>query len=187
VSPPVLRSERLILRTAAVPDVPAILRFFDENREHMTPWEPPRPADFHTDGFWRLQVDRHRRAFETGVALMLFMFEQERPAEVVGQISFTGIVRGPAEMCFLGYALAARVEGRGLMQEGLRAALDYVFATLHLHRVMANFMPHNTRSNNVLRGLGFTIEGYARDYLFVNGAWRDHVLTSLTNPAWTPE
>jgi hypothetical protein len=26
------------------------------------------------------------------------------------------------------------------------------------------------------------VEGYARDYLIVAGAWRDHVLTSLTNP-----
>jgi len=52
--------------------------------------------------------------------------------------------------------------------------------------VMANFMPHNTRSNAVLRRLGFIVEGYARDYLFVNGTWRDHVLTSLTNQDWKP-
>ena len=30
------------------------------------------------------------------------------------------------------------------------------------------------------------VEGYARDYLYVNGAWRDHVLTSLTNHDWKP-
>jgi ribosomal-protein-alanine N-acetyltransferase len=29
-----------------------------------------------------------------------------------------------------------------------------------------------------LRALGFTVEGYARDYLFIDGAWRDHVLTA---------
>jgi ribosomal-protein-alanine N-acetyltransferase len=28
------------------------------------------------------------------------------------------------------------------------------------------------------------VEGYARDYLFLDGVWQDHVLTSLTNPAW---
>ena len=34
-----------------------------------------------------------------------------------------------------------------------------------------------------LRGLGFVPEGYARDYLFIDGAWRDHIMTALTNPA----
>ena len=32
----------------------------------------------------------------------------------------------------------------------------------------------------------FPNAGYARDYLFVGGGWRDHVLTSLVNPTWRP-
>lgn len=184
---PVIRTERLILRCAAETDVDALLRFFDENREHMAPWEPPRPEDFHTAEFWRTQVGRHRRAFETGSALMLFMFPRGEPTDVIGQISYTSIMRGPAQMCTVGYALASTAQGQGYMHEGLKASLDYVFDELNLHRVMANFMPHNLRSNAVLRRLGFAVEGYARDFLYVNGAWRDHVLTSLTNPRWSPD
>ncbi len=173
-----------MVRIATEEDVPALLRFFTENREHMAPWEPPRPADFLTEDFWRVQVGRHHRAFESGAAVMLFMFLREDPGEVVGQISLTSIVRGPADMCVLGYAVAARRQGQGYMHEGLQAAIEYAFGGLNLHRVMANFMPHNVRSNAVLRRLGFTVEGYARDYLFIGGAWRDHVLTALTNPQW---
>jgi [ribosomal protein S5]-alanine N-acetyltransferase len=183
---PVIRTERLIVRGAAETDVQSLIRFFAENGEHMAPWEPARPADFHTEEFWRIQVGRHRRAFESGSAVMLFMFPKEQPVEVVGQISFTSIVRGPADMCTLGYALAAKAQGNGYMHEALEASIRYVFEQLHMHRVTANFMPHNERSNSVLRRLGFTVEGYARDYLYVNGGWRDHVLTSLTNPEWKP-
>jgi ribosomal-protein-alanine N-acetyltransferase len=182
----VIRTERLIVRGAQESDVAALVRFFDVNREHMAPWEPPRPPDFHTEEFWRLQVGRHRRAFETGSAVMLFIFAKEDPGEVVGQISYTSIVRGPADMCMLGYALAESAQGKGFMHEALEATNAYVFKQLNMHRVMANFMPHNTRSNAVLRRLGFTVEGYARDYLYVNGGWRDHVLTSLTNDHWKP-
>jgi ribosomal-protein-alanine N-acetyltransferase len=184
---PVIRTERLILRCAAETDVPALLRFFDANREHLAPWEPQRPSDFHTDDFWRVQVSRHRRAFESGTALMLFMFLRDHPTAVIGQVSYTGIVRGPAEMCMVGYALDRDAQGQGYMQEALKASLEYVFGQLNLHRVMANFMPHNQRSNSVLRRLGFVVEGYARDYLLINGEWRDHVLTSLTNPDWKPD
>jgi ribosomal-protein-alanine N-acetyltransferase len=181
---PVLTTERLVVRGASESDVPALLRFFDENRAHLAPWEPIRPEDFHTDDFWLQQVGRHRRAFDSGTALMLFLFLRSDPNEVLGQVSYTGILRGPAEMCMLGYALAEKAQGHGYMYEALRASLDYVFEIMNMHRVMANFMPHNLRSNAVLRRLGFTVEGYARDYLYVDGAWRDHVLTSLTNPNW---
>lgn len=150
----------------------------------MAPWEPPRPEGFLTEEFWRVQVGRHHRAFENGAAVILFMFPRDDPSQVAGQISLTSIVRGPADMCVIGYAIAQRLQGQGLMHEALRATIDYAFSTLNLHRLMANFMPHNTRSHSVLRRLDFVIEGYARDYLYIGGEWRDHVLTSLTNPAW---
>ena len=50
-----------------------------------------------------------------------------------------------------------------------------------MHRIMANYMPHNQRSGNLLKKLGFVVEGYARDYLLINGKWEDHILTSLNN------
>jgi ribosomal-protein-alanine N-acetyltransferase len=43
-------------------------------------------------------------------------------------------------------------------------------------------VPTNERSGRLLRRLGFVVEGYARDYLFIGGQFRDHVLTSLTHP-----
>jgi ribosomal-protein-alanine N-acetyltransferase len=48
---------------------------------------------------------------------------------------------------------------------------------------MANYRPENERSGILLERLGFVREGLAKDYLFIDGQWRDHVLTSLTNPA----
>jgi ribosomal-protein-alanine N-acetyltransferase len=68
------------------------------------------------------------------------------------------------------------------MSEALRAGIAYVFETLGFHRIQANHLPANERSARLLRRLGFSVEGYARDYLYINGAWRDHVLTSLTSP-----
>jgi len=50
--------------------------------------------------------------------------------------------------------------------------------------VMAGYVPRNRRSAAVLRRAGFTVEGYARDYLLINGHWEDHILTAITNPDW---
>ena len=53
-----------------------------------------------------------------------------------------------------------------------------------LHRVQANVRPENARSLALLEGLGFEREGLARRYLFIDGAWRDHVTTALRHPTW---
>jgi ribosomal-protein-alanine N-acetyltransferase len=69
------------------------------------------------------------------------------------------------------------------MFEALQAGIAYAFDELGFHRVMANYMPVNERSGRLLRRLGFVVEGYARDFLLIDGQWRDHVLTALTAPA----
>ena len=56
----------------------------------------------------------------------------------------------------------------------------------HMHRIMANCMPHNHRSGALLTRLGFEPEGYAKDYLLIDGQWQDHILTALTHKEWLP-
>jgi len=94
------------------------------------------------------------------------------------------IVFGAFEACYLGYGLDVDAVGKGYMTETLAAALTFVFDTLRLHRVMANYMPSNERSAAVLRRLGFRVEGYAKDYLEIDGTWRDHILTALNADEW---
>lgn len=53
-----------------------------------------------------------------------------------------------------------------------------------MHRIMAAYLPYNQRSGKLLKRLGFIVEGYARDYLTIDGQWQDHILTSLTNRNW---
>jgi ribosomal-protein-alanine N-acetyltransferase len=67
------------------------------------------------------------------------------------------------------------------MLEAVRGAVAYAFGSLGLHRVTANYMPRNRRSGSVLRRAGFVVEGYARDYLLINGRWEDHMLTAIVN------
>ena len=68
------------------------------------------------------------------------------------------------------------------MTEFVEGAINYVFERLDLHRIMANYMPGNTRSARVLDKLGFNKEGFAKSYLKIAGEWQDHVLTAKINP-----
>jgi len=50
---------------------------------------------------------------------------------------------------------------------------------MRLHRLTAACLPENEPSKAVLRKCGFQHEGYARGYLRIDGAWRDHVVFAI--------
>ncbi len=179
----VLTTERLVLTLPAPSEAGRVAQYYARNRSHHGPWDPPRPEAFFGAGFWRERLAESRREAAADLSLRLFLSgKQDREGPVLGAISFTSFVRGPFQACRLGYSLDQEAVGKGFMTEGLREAIRCVFEELRLHRIEANYVPTNERSGAVLRRLGFVINGYARDYLFIDGAWRDHVLTSLTNP-----
>ena len=86
------------------------------------------------------------------------------------------------QACYLGYSIDKMLEGQGIMREILEAGIAYIFDEFKLHRIMANYIPNNERSGQLLRSLGFEEEGLAKFYLKIAGSWQDHVLTSKLNP-----
>ena len=169
----------------SVPDVDyaaAVADFQRRNRIHFAPWDPPRAEAFFSEPHWREQLALSRSDCEAERSLRLFLRPKANPQRVIGFVHFSNILRGPFLACFLGYGLDQDCVGQGLMTEALSESIDWVFSQLALHRIMANYIPENHRSAAVLARLGFVIEGLAREYLYINGAWRDHVLTARINP-----
>lgn len=180
---PVIRTERLLLTLPAPSTALRHARFAEENQAHLAPWEPPYPSDYFTLGFWRARLRQNLAEHENGTSMRLSIFWKGDPdSPVLGNCNFGTFVWGAFHCATLGYRIDHRVEGKGVMTEALAGAIQYVFDELGFHRIQANYRPTNERSGTVLRRLGFVVEGYARDYLFIDGAWRDHILTSLTNP-----
>ena len=70
-------------------------------------------------------------------------------------------------------------QGKGLMYEALIPTIHFMQYQQQMYRIMANYVPHNHRSGNFLKKIGFKPEGYAKTYLQINGEWQDHILMSL--------
>jgi ribosomal-protein-alanine N-acetyltransferase len=182
---PELQTMRLTVRLARPGMQAPIVRFLEQNYAgHLDRWSPPPVADFFTEAFWveRLAVAVDDYAGDRAVRFVLQPLGAPVDGPVLGTCNYTNIVRGAFQACHLGYQLARAHQGQGLMAEALRAANAFMFDVLRLHRIMANFRPENERSGRLLERLGFQEEGLARDYLFIDGRWRDHVLTSLVSP-----
>ena len=67
----------------------------------------------------------------------------------------------------------------GYMSAAVRAIIPFAFATLKLHRIEAACIPANVASVRLLEKTGFKREGFAREYLCINGVWQDHLLYAL--------
>lgn len=181
---PELRTARLVVALARPGMHAAMARFLDTNfATHLARWSPPVEPGFFTDSFWRERLALCVEEYEAGRAVRFVLrLREDESGEIIGTCNYTNIVRGAFHACHLGYQIGRAQEGHGYMTEALRAANAFMFDTMRLHRIMANYRPENVRSARVLERLGFVREGLARDYLFIDGEWRDHVLTSLTNP-----
>ncbi|HYO53929.1 GNAT family N-acetyltransferase [Archangium sp.] len=185
-NPPVLLTTPRLNLALLPPDAAArVLAYHETNHEHLGPVSPARPDNFFTVTWWRSRLAQDAEDWRRGLALRLFMLPRESPlssAPVLGSVSLTDFRRGPLQSCEMGFGLDHRSQGQGLMSEAVRAVCDYAFGTLGLHRIQANHLPENHRSAAVLRRVGFTVEGLARELVLIEGRWRDHVLTALLAP-----
>jgi [ribosomal protein S5]-alanine N-acetyltransferase len=180
-----LHTERLLLRASDASLAAALAAYHARNRHTHAPWNPPSPETMFTEQGQQERLATAARAEAEGTQIGWWFSLRDDAAHVIGHLRFSQISRGPFCNAMLGYAIDTAHEGRGLMREALTAALADVFGPrVGLHRVQANARPENTRSLQLLAGLGFAVEGLAKEYLFIDGAWRDHVLTALRAPDW---
>lgn len=176
-----IETARLTLSRLAHSDARDLQAYYLANAEHLDPWEPQRSVDFHHLSACSARIEAGLADMEAGRAVRLVLRAKATGA-LIGVCNFNTIVRGPFQACTLGYSIAASAEGQGLMYEALSRAIAYMFETENLHRIMANYIPENKRSGALLARLGFEIEGKARNYLHIDGRWRDHILTAKINP-----
>lgn len=178
---PRLVTPRLELVLAGPEFAGRMVDYYRRNAKHLEPWEPRRSPEFLNVGWWRRQLEANVAEYRADRgARMVLVLRGDPEARVVGVANLANLVRGAFQACHLGYSIDHELEGQGYMSEALEELLRWAFEGLGLHRVMANYRPENERSGRLLARLGFEREGYARRYLHIDGAWRDHVLTART-------
>jgi ribosomal-protein-alanine N-acetyltransferase len=160
------------IRPLAAGDGPALAAAYRRNRDHLAPWDPARPEVFYTDEGQSVEVADRLRVVSEGHGASWVLV---RGAEVVGRVNLNNVIRGVLQSASVGYWVGAEHTGRGLatamVEEALGAAAD-----LGLHRVEAGTLLSNEPSQRVLLKAGFERIGVARSFLYIAGAWQDHVL-----------
>lgn len=172
-----------MVRPLSLDDVEVLTALLVENRQFLAPWQPLRPDSYFTEAGQREAVEAALAQQANGSAVPLAI--RDISGAVVGTFTIAAINRGAFQSCSVGYWLAERSQGQGLATAALREAADLAFGDLRLHRIQAETLRHNERSQRVLRRVGFEQYGVAPSYLHIAGKWQDNNLYQLLTP--TPD
>ncbi len=175
--PPELTSERHLLRLPRYRDFDQWHELRRDSRAFLQPWEPSWRSDELTERSFRQRVIRNEQEFHSGLAVPFLLFSRDDET-LIGGLTIGLIRRGAAQSCMIGYWMGERHAGKGHMFAALQLAIPYIFGPLELHRIEAACIPDNVSSIRLLEKSGFEREGLLREYLKINGQWRDHMLFS---------
>jgi len=161
-------------RPLALDDAPDLAALLAENRTFLAPWQPIRPDEYYTTQGQREVVAKSLEQQASGLAVPLVV--QDERGAVVGSVTLQSIIRGAFQSCSVGYWLAESAQGSGLATSALREAVGLAFDDLRLHRVQAETLTANSRSQRVLERLDFVEYGRAKSYMHIAGKWQENVL-----------
>lgn len=168
---PVLRTERLVLRTFDPSDAVDVYAYAQsETVGPMAGWAPHK------------SLDDSRRVVQMFIeAGDVWAIVDKSTGHVIGSIGLHRDGSRRVENCRdLGYVLGEKYWGQGFATEACRAVLQYAFEELSCPVVSVGHFPFNQKSRRVIKKLGFTCEGTIRHALELpDGTVTDNVVYSL--------
>lgn len=173
-SMPTLTTPRLVLRRFQLGDLRDVWAYAsDPEVSRWVLWDTHRSLD-DTRSFLRWTLEAYQSPEPSAWAIV-----SREDGHVVGSIGFAQWTpaHGRAEV---GYVLARRLWGRGLMTEATAEVLRWGFVGLGLHKIVAHCHVDNVASRRVLSRAGMKYEGTLHAHLFVKGAFWDVDVFGLT-------
>jgi ribosomal-protein-alanine N-acetyltransferase len=172
-----LNGDNVLLRPPQYRDWTDWSKVREKNKLYLQPWEPLwSPGELERSSF--VKRVRMFEKFSTNDEAYSFLIFKNENAEFIGELNISNIQRGIIQSCSIGYWIAKKYEGLGMMSESLELVKSFIFNQLKLHRIEAACLPHNNLSLKVLLKNGFKIEGKARKLLKINNKWQDHTMFS---------
>ena len=148
------------------------------SKSFLVPWEPSWDASSCSRrAFIRYFKNSNYLAnMDRAYSFLIFKIDDNT---LLGGINVGNVRRGVAQSASLGYWVGVNHARNGYMKEALQILIPTLFIDLRLNRLEAATLEENVASRNLLKKIGFKKEGVLRNYLKINGSWRNHVLYGL--------
>lgn len=176
-----VNGDRIYIKHLRKEEVHSVFELELKNKAFFSQFAPNRDSDFYTLEGQMNRIEKLEENREKDFAYSFGIFLRDSH-ELIGQVGFFKVERGPAQKVMIGYSLDQSYNGNGYMTEALQLMVNYGFNELKFHRIEAEVMPHNIGSIKILEKTGFHKEGIARQNVMINGKWEDHQVLAIINP-----
>lgn len=149
------------------------------NYEHLYQWSSWLDANYSLERAKDF-ADLCAKQFEEKTSIPLCI---KLNGKIVGGTGFNSF-NWEYKTCEIGYWLAKKHNGKGIVTKSVRRLLDYAFNELRLNRAVLKCVPTNEKSRKIPESLGFTNEGIERQGGFHHGKFVDFVIYSMLADEW---
>ncbi|MBK6693244.1 MAG: GNAT family N-acetyltransferase [Myxococcales bacterium] len=171
-----LTTARLMLAPIETKDAHDLWYAVEGSRTELERWLPWVPFTVDPEASFRY-ADASAQDWDAGRACRLAVRDRETQ-RFLGVVSLESMAHIHQNMD-LGYWLRTDAVGAGYMTEAATETLRFCFRQLCAHRVRVAAATDNHPSQAVIRRLGFTFEGVARQAERVSGRWLDHAIFGM--------
>ena len=174
---PVRENLELKLRTET--DAEAFFKLVDENRDYLRQWLPWLDATKTVDDTLKY-IQSTISKFESKESIDLGIWHE---GQWVGSIGFNYWDKANRKDT-VGYWLAEKFQGRGIMTDAVRALITYGFTEMNLNRIKILCAVENTKSRAVPERLGLVSEDVTRQCEWLYDHFIDSVTYSILSSEW---
>lgn len=158
---------------------PMLYAVVDENRDHLRrylPWVDGTRSAQDSLTYLQMTLDQFARSLSLNVGI----FTQGQLAGMCGY----HVIDWNNRHTGIGYWLAEKYQGKGLMTRSVRALAVHAFASLGLHRLEIRAAVENRKSRKVAERVGFQFEGTCRGAEWLHDRYVDHAVYGLLANEW---
>lgn len=180
--PPVLTTERLMLRELRLADANAVADGAGDRRVARYLIQVPTP---YPPSLARRWITARLAWWDRGRGVTFAIARRDEPAALLGTVSLRRHARD--RRAELGYWLGTAAWGHGYATEAATALVEFGFSELALARIYAQVFVGNSGSMRVLEKLGMTNEGTKRRHIRKGRHLLDVVFYGLLREEWTAD
>lgn len=167
-----LESERLVIRPFHIEDAEAVFEYISD----------PKVMKYIPEGVMTLEETNSFILENTGEDAEKFAVLLKDENRLIGHIAFFKYFGDHTYE--IGWVFNPKYYNKGFATEAARAVLNFGFAKMKLHRIIATCQPENTPSYRIMEKIGMRREGYFKKCIPHGDEWWDEYYYSILGEEW---
>ncbi len=171
----ILQGEKVILRALEPED----LDFLFTTENDVTFWEVSNTQTPFSRFILKKYIDNsHLDIYQVKqLRLIILEIDKKRAIGMVDIFDFNP----QHKRAGVGILIHKKFQNSGFASEAVSLVVNYCFKILNLHQLFANITPDNPKSISLFTKQGFMKIGEKKDWLLVNGNFKDEIIFQLIN------